>query len=794
MADEINKRIQELQETINSLEAQLKAAKSADDGEKLANLQKSKLELENILRLTEQITKNRNEEIDDLQQEIELLTKSGINNKNVVEYHQKQVNLNKLLIEQLKEKEGYSDDELKALEKKLETSKKELNLARENNKEQEKHNDLLEKGKKIMDSVLGSYAQQIRSLFAIEGLGNRFASMFEDLIKANEDFVKNTGQTTLFSKDMYSDMAKFGVGATEASAAASGLYNSMSAFSYVDKNVRDGLVKNAAAMANLNVDASTLGKTFDDLTKSLKFDASQVGDITNKIAQSSLSLGIAPSKALKDFGNTLPQLSVYGKKAVDVFKDLQVQSKQLGIEVSSLMGIVGDGFDTFEGAADKAGKLNAILGGDYLNSVELLNATEGERVQMLKDAFNATGKNFDSLDKFEKKAIAASLGIKDLNEAQKLFGNISVEDRIKMEKQAAEQKNLTEAQEKAASTTRQLQLAFSQLMVIIEPVATQFKNFVIWLSGDTWGASAFKTIAIIIGIIRAIQGFSILTGITGLFSSLISKIGLFSTTAPAAASGISEIGLAATEGSIGILALGGAIALVGLGIGIAAFGMAQLAQSFAGLSGENAWAAVAVVLGLTAGIIGLGAALIGLASSAAAAGAIASIGIGPLLALSAVLLAIGGAVYLASTGTAQLIDSISKLNNSVINVSGFRTIKNLMSEITDIINEIPETVEFTAKVNNIKAIGDTLTVAARAGSSANIEPATRFVTAAKEYHVAQKESKSSDNDALINTLKTIIPSQNSAQPQQEKTRVTIYLDDTTAVNGWMKWGKPAIGH
>jgi hypothetical protein len=36
---------------------------------------------------------------------------------------------------------------------------------------------------------------------------------------------------------------------------------------------------------------------------------------------------------------------------------LQKQSKALGMEVSQLTGIVGASFDTFEGAADKAGNV-----------------------------------------------------------------------------------------------------------------------------------------------------------------------------------------------------------------------------------------------------------------------------------------------------------------------------------------------------------------------------------------------------------------------------------------------------
>ena len=88
--------------------------------------------------------------------------------------------------------------------------------------------------------------------------------------------------------------------------------------------------------------------------------------------------------------------------------------------MNTLMSITKQ-FDTFEGAAQSAGKLNAILGGGVVNSMDLLNATEEERVRLLIQSMALSGKNYESLNRFEKQAIASAAGIQDMTEANKLF-------------------------------------------------------------------------------------------------------------------------------------------------------------------------------------------------------------------------------------------------------------------------------------------------------------------------------------------------------------------------------------
>ena len=103
---------------------------------------------------------------------------------------------------------------------------------------------------------------------------------------------------------------------------------------------------------------------------------------------------------------------------------MEAQSKATGISIGGLIGITSQ-YDTFESAASAAQGLNAVLGGPYLNSIELLMATEDERIDILRETMKMSGASWDSLNRFERQAIASAAGISDMNEASRLFGTES---------------------------------------------------------------------------------------------------------------------------------------------------------------------------------------------------------------------------------------------------------------------------------------------------------------------------------------------------------------------------------
>ena len=261
-----------------------------------------------------------------------------------------------------------------------------------------------------------------------------------------------------------------GVGMKDAQQSILALHAGMSSFNTMSEANQQTLTNTTATMSKLGVDAQTSAGNLETLTKSLGMNAKQADIATKEIAATAQALGVSQQKMASDFASAGPQLAAHGEKAVQVFRKMAAQSKATGVAMGSLLSIAGQ-FDTFEGAAEAAGKLNAVLG-TQLNSIDLLTASEDERIRMLQDSVAATGKSFDSMNKFEKQALAAAAGISDVNEAAKIFGTTSQQmDKAatSAEKMALANKELQKRAASASTAQEKITVLMEQFALAVTP-------------------------------------------------------------------------------------------------------------------------------------------------------------------------------------------------------------------------------------------------------------------------------------------------------------------------------------
>ena len=140
--------------------------------------------------------------------------------------------------------------------------------------------------------------------------------------------------------------------------------------------------------------------------------------LSKELVATAGALEMAPSKIASDFASAASSIVVYGNRGIEVFKGLEAASKASGVEISNLISIASK-MDTFQGAAEVAGRLNSILGGGLLNSSQLLMASEEERIRLVIESVQSQGVQFNDLDKYTQKAIANAAGITDMAEANK---------------------------------------------------------------------------------------------------------------------------------------------------------------------------------------------------------------------------------------------------------------------------------------------------------------------------------------------------------------------------------------
>ena len=202
----------------------------------------------------------------------------------------------------------------------------------------------------------------------------------------------------------------YGINAQDAGAAVTGLFGSFREFTELSVSQQGNITTTTAILSKFGVSAQQQGEILNTATKSLGMNVAESEKLLREFEAIAKSVGKPISEIASDFASAAPKIAFYGAGAINVFKELEQQSKSTGLSVDKLLGTFGDQFDTFEGAGQAVGKLNALLGGPYLNSIDMLNASESERLELLQDSMKASGTIFSDLNKFEQKAFARALG------------------------------------------------------------------------------------------------------------------------------------------------------------------------------------------------------------------------------------------------------------------------------------------------------------------------------------------------------------------------------------------------
>ena len=481
--------------------------------------------------------------------------------------------------------------------------------------------------------------------------------------------------------DTQFELRTYGVSAAEASEATQALFKEMSQFTTMSQQAQIELAKTAALLQNFGISGNTAGDSMEVFNKALGMSTAETTAATREMFALGQALGIPPEVIFSEFGPAAAQLAAHGDDMIDVFKGMSAASKATGVEISKLLGLA-ERFDTFEGAATAVGSLNALLGGPYLNSIEMLNASEEERIRLLIQSMEASGRSFGELGKFEQKAIAASVGITDMAEANKLFNtSLSAYDAAQMKAASAamSQEQFEEAsraamsvQEKFTAIMQNFAVSLSPVISVLGRIADKFLELQKFM-GNGFGIVMALGGAVLF-LVGSFKGLALVTKQLG--KSLGEGLG---EGLKKVGEGAGHAGKAATAGAKGLLALGFATLQAGIGIGLAALGVAELVKAFDGLNQDQ-------IIGASVSVGIFGATMVGLVFALAAAAKASTAAIPALLAVGASFLAIGFGVKLAAEGFAILIPAVGELMTSLESLSdkGFMRAMAMMTAIATI--------------------------------------------------------------------------------------------------------------
>jgi hypothetical protein len=241
-----------------------------------------------------------------------------------------------------------------------------------------------------------------------------------------------------------------GVDIQQATAAAKGLGSSFTTFTSLSTKAKSALIGTAAELERVGIGASTTGQGMTTLTNAMGMTADEGDKVWKGLAASAAAFGKTPDALASDFISASKTLMAHGPNMMSVFKDLEATAMASGLAMDTLLGVASK-FDTFDSAAGSVGNLNALLGGDYLNTLEMMNMNEAERVQALKSSLDMAGKNFDQMERFERKAVAEQMGMDEQQLAQMM--NSSGRAARQARKEAKEKEKDTKAYNKMVKST-----------------------------------------------------------------------------------------------------------------------------------------------------------------------------------------------------------------------------------------------------------------------------------------------------------------------------------------------------
>lgn len=271
--------------------------------------------------------------------------------------------------------------------------------------------------------------------------------------KASKELGKATGFGNAFNKtlrDTANNLTLMGGDENTAKDAISGLINNFTAFHPAAKETNEYLATTAGRLNMIGVQAGTSVAIMDYFNKVVGQTAKESADTAAQISMMGKQMGVTANKMATDFKDASGRLTIYGDDNIQVFKELAAQAKATGIAVNSLIEI-SKKYDSFDKAAESVGQLNAVLGTN-LNTLEMINATDSERIEIIRTQVKASVGNFDGLDKYTKMHIANAMGLKDVAEAQRML-NMSQAEYLK---NTASQQEAANVQAELATMTAEL--------------------------------------------------------------------------------------------------------------------------------------------------------------------------------------------------------------------------------------------------------------------------------------------------------------------------------------------------
>jgi hypothetical protein len=309
-------------------------------------------------------------------------------------------------------------------------------------------------------------AYALAGMISNNALVNTFKTLLTTFSSMSAELNKMTLDGDRYARvAMSSADALAGVSYAESLSAQKELIQGMSTFTRMTEDAQKALVTTTAQFEKLGISAKNQAAMNQVATKSFGMSAKEASNFYSELVTFSKSANVPMAEIDKNLGAIGNKLALFGReKYQQVFKDLTVAAKDFGIEASKMLEVT-ERFTTFEGAAQAAGRLNAMLGGNFVSGLRLMNSALEDPIDVfrqLKTAMDMSGKEFANMSQAQKRYVAEKIGV-SITEAENLFGNSLNESTQRLQERQATQKELNELSSKSTEVLQRLQIALLKI-------------------------------------------------------------------------------------------------------------------------------------------------------------------------------------------------------------------------------------------------------------------------------------------------------------------------------------------
>ena len=301
-----------------------------------------------------------------------------------------------------------------------------------------------------------------------------------------------------------------GVTTAEASQAVQSLFLNVSDFTEMSENQQKTLAETTAILNELGVAADTTANNFEFATRALGMNTTEAARLQRQLLTFAQDLGVSGDKIARDFERFGANIAALGDKGVDAFLRLEMQAKATGLAIEDIVSLT-DQFNKFDSAAQAVGKLNAVLGGPFLNTLQLVNETDpSKRMEMLARGIQRAGKSFDQMEFFERKMLATAIGVNEEQLALMMRGEFNVGPPPKTAQELEELRKQTAQFNTVMEEMRQVAMA---LAISFGPLVSMLKTTMQFLSPMLEAMTKYPGLAfgMVAGISALLRGFSLMS-------------------------------------------------------------------------------------------------------------------------------------------------------------------------------------------------------------------------------------------------------------------------------------------